>query len=79
MAETEKNWAYRIVKAVLDQEVVLETRENLQTQTVGKLSLKNILTDELEGQGIINQNDEMIYLSLFRHTVKQKKIKAFPI
>ncbi len=79
MAGAEKNWAYRIVKAVLDQEVFLETSENLRTKTVGKLRLKNILTDELEGQGIINQNDEMIYLSLFRHTVKQKKIKAFPI
>ncbi len=79
MAEQEKNWAYDIVKAVLDQNEVLEQESVIKTKRFGKLSVKRMITDELEGQVILNPDGCAIYLSLFRYTVKKTKAKAFPI
>lgn len=79
MADAEKKWAYDLVKAVLDQEEVLENESTVNTEAFGKLAIKNILTDELEGQGIFSENGSAVYLSLFRHSVKKTKAQAFPI
>lgn len=79
MAEAEKNWAYGIVKAVLEQNEVLEEESAIKTKQFGRLSIKNILSDELEGQGIFKKDNSALYLSLFRYAVKATPVKAFPI
>ena len=79
MAENERKWAYDIVKAVLDQEAVVENDSVIKTKKLGKLAIKRLLSDELEGQVILDKNDCAVYLSLFRYVVKKEVAKAFPI
>lgn len=79
MAEEEKNWAYGIVKAVLNQDEVLEEESVIKTKKFGSLSVKRMITDELEGQAIVNKDGIALYLSLFRYAVQKTTAKAFPI
>lgn len=79
MAEEEKKWAYGIVKAVLDQDEMLEKESSIKTKQFGTLSVKKMITDELEGQAILDKDGHAVYLSLFRYVVKRPPVKAFPI
>ena len=79
MAKAEQDWAYGIVKAVLDREEELQQESIVKTETFGDLAIKTILTEELEGQGIINRDGMAVYLSLFRYAVPKTKVKAFSI
>ena len=79
MAENERKWAYGIVKAVLDQAVVVEKDSVIKTKNHGKLAIKRLLSDELEGQAILDKDNCAVYLSLFRYVVKKEVAKAFPI
>lgn len=78
MIAAEKDWAYGIARSVMNQEVVEGNRQKYQT-TVDTVTTFDFVSEELEGEVVLDSSDCAIYLSAFRSVVAPKKVKSFSI
>ena len=78
MIESEKNWAFNIARSVMNQSLV-EGEKQKYNSSIGRVNTTDFISEELEGEVVLDKNNCVIYLSAFRSVIAQQKIKSFSI
>lgn len=78
MIERERNWAFGIARSVMNQSVV-EGEHQRDRSSSSSVTITDFVSEELEGEVVLDDNKCAIYLSAFRTKIAPQKVPSFTI